>query len=72
MAMGIKLCPMCGGRPTNSVFARLRNPPCDFCGGGGKVDTELVCSCGRPAVRKTNGKDHCTRFECGKAALEQK
>lgn len=68
----IRLCPMCQGRPVNYPMTRVKNPPCDFCGGQGEVNTELSCKCGRPATRKTNGINHCTRFECGKAALEHK
>lgn len=68
----IKLCPMCKGRPVNNVLARISNGPCTYCGGHGTVDRDKMCTCGRPAVRKTNGIEHCTWFDCGKAALEAK
>ena len=68
----ISPCPLCKGRPINNVMARFANGPCEFCAGCGTVDTDLMCKCGKPGVKKLNGIDICTRFECGKAALEKK
>ena len=65
-------CPMCRGRLVNKPLARLMNPPCDYCGGKGEVDTDLICNCGRPAVKLVNEQHVCTRYECGKQAIEGK
>ena len=61
----LNTCPMCRGRQVNKVLARLISGPCDLCGGRGQVDTDLVCECGRPAVREVNNKKLCTRKKCG-------
>lgn len=70
--MAIKICPMCKGRPRNDVFSRLISRTCELCAGRGRVDTELKCVCGRPAVHKINTMQVCTRMECQKIAFEQK
>lgn len=68
--MGVKLCPMCRGRQTNNVFARIISGPCDYCGGQGKLETNRMCECGRPAVKRTNEIWHCARLQCGEQALK--
>lgn len=68
----IKPCPMCLGRPVNHVLARLINGPCSYCAGTGKVNTELTCKCGRPAVQLVETVRVCTRFECSKEVMENK
>jgi hypothetical protein len=66
----LRLCPFCRGHQPNQVSARLMSRPCELCGGKGVVDTEAMCDCGRPSVKKMNGILVCTRFECEKAAFE--
>jgi hypothetical protein len=66
----LRLCPLCRGRQPNNVFARILSRDCELCGGKGIVDTDSVCGCGRPCVRKLNGIEICTRWECEKAVLD--
>lgn len=66
----IKPCPICKGRPVNTVLSRLINGVCELCNGLGKVDTEKICECGRPATKTLAGKEVCTRYECGLKAIE--
>jgi hypothetical protein len=70
--VALKICPMCKGRPVNQIHARIGSAPCDLCNGMGVLNTEAMCKCGRPAVVKLNGVEICTRWQCGKALLEQK
>lgn len=65
-------CPICQARPVNNPRVQFLNPPCDLCGGRGFVDPDDVCKCGRPAVHTANKLRVCTRWECGKAAVEAK
>jgi hypothetical protein len=68
--MALKKCPMCLGHEPNNVHARVSNPPCSYCGGRGVLNTEVMCRCGRPGIRKLNDVSICGSYECGKRVLE--
>lgn len=70
--MSVKPCPICRGKQWNHPLTRLINQPCNFCGGAGQVDTDVVCNCGRPAVVKVKDTFVCTRLECQKEVVEGK
>lgn len=65
-----KPCPMCKGRPVTTMESRVKDQPCELCGGQGWVDPDRICTCGRPAVILI-GKDKytCTRNACIATAI---
>lgn len=65
-------CPMCLGHPVNDPQARIKSQPCYLCGGLGTLDTDKICTCGRPAVKEAEGKWICVNFECLAALLKEK
>lgn len=65
-----KPCPMCKGRPVTTMQSRIKDSPCELCGGDGVVDPDRMCKCGRPAVVPIgNDKYTCTRGQCIEKAL---
>jgi len=61
---------MCKGRQICDVFAHFMNGACNYCAGVGVLDTDVTCTCGRPAVLEMNGIHVCTRAECHIAAAK--
>lgn len=74
----VAICPLCRSRNWNDVRGQFISSPCEFCGGSGKVDTEVICNCGRPAISVIRDEEEkvlgytCTHFDCGKRLLEAK
>ena len=53
-------CPNCLGHGFVDVFW------CTACHGGGKIDNQTACVCGRPATREFAGQMICGRDACEK------
>ena len=64
-------CPVCKGNPLaqTNAFEQLQDWPCMMCLGLGKVDNEIKCVCGRPAIRYAGMLLVCSNDDCVNTAL---
>jgi hypothetical protein len=62
-------CPTCFNRPFVLPSARLSDPVCPMCGGMGEIDPDMMCDCGRPAVRTAADTFVCMDEACYDAAI---
>jgi hypothetical protein len=62
-------CPTCFNRPFVVPSARLADPVCPMCGGMGEIDPDMMCDCGRPAVRTAADTFVCMDDVCYDAAI---
>ena len=62
-------CPICFGKVYILTSARLADPVCPMCGGTGQIDPDMICDCGRPAVRAVADTFVCGEDACYDAAL---
>jgi hypothetical protein len=66
------VCPACLGRFTLESRFHQTDGKCFLCGDNKTIDTEVVCECGRPAIRIVNKMMVCTFAMCEKRAMEKK
>jgi len=57
-------CPVCRGRVAIDVFEQRLDGACRLCGGLGKLNTESMCRCGRPAVKVSGNVETCLNAGC--------
>jgi RecJ-like exonuclease len=48
----------------------VSNYACFICGGKGKLDTDIVCNCGRPGIRQAGAEIVCASLECYNRAIK--
>lgn len=64
------VCPTCAGRFFLSPKSHFHCGKCPMCDDNKWIDPEIVCQCGRPAVKIVNGILICTLAICNKRATD--
>jgi uncharacterized protein YbaR (Trm112 family) len=67
--MTLVACPTCRGKVYVLHTARIADPVCPTCGGAKIIDPDMMCECGRPAVRPVADTFVCMEDACYDAAL---
>ena len=64
------VCPLCRGKFVMEAAEHVQVQPCRMCNGNRTIDPEIMCACGRPAVRSVGAELICTSEMCEKKAVE--